>query len=300
MSTVTTTIATYSGVNSDFQSYCSLYLDAAAAGSTMDEHGQGLLGFVLTPAEFLALPFQLNLPAPVAFAALDNPGPQPVLANGANALQVSVHNAAWHTWKSDHERAQQQQRDILAFESRASSHPLIMSQTKLCATQLLDFARLLAPPSTHTYWQHLAFSRLRTWPRTQTCCVYHIKLLRLFEIIRPIIVKHTQRPSPTTNRFRSLKKSSTYSSAYAHAASSQRASKSGYRATQLSPLKRLTYLLTQSTWLPRTWTQQPHRVLWATQQQPLQPLWDYPTRTSPGSSLPSRPPPLQWPRLKQQ
>ena len=116
MSTVTTTIATYSGVNFDFQSYCSLYLDAAA-GSTMDEHGQGLLGFVLTPAEFLALPFQLNLPAPVAFAALDNPGPQPVLANGANALQVSVHNAAWHTWKSDHERAQQQQRDILAFKS---------------------------------------------------------------------------------------------------------------------------------------------------------------------------------------
>ena len=57
-----------------------------------DPLGQGLLGFMLTLAELLALPWSAGQQA-VAFVPMPNPGPQPVLAPGANTLHVSIHNA---------------------------------------------------------------------------------------------------------------------------------------------------------------------------------------------------------------
>ena len=109
-------IPTFSGNKSDFANFRVTYLDKAALFSSRCNFGFGLIGFLVTPAEWLALPFPANHVA-VAFAPILDPGAEPILANNANALAVSVHNADWNTWKLHFSEFQGQRKECLDFKN---------------------------------------------------------------------------------------------------------------------------------------------------------------------------------------
>ena len=61
--------------------------------------GMGLLGFLLTAAQFIALPFPIGIAA-AAFVALAPPGDAPEqFAPGATATVISAYSANFVTWK---------------------------------------------------------------------------------------------------------------------------------------------------------------------------------------------------------
>ena len=90
-------------------------MDLAARSSTACEFGHGLLGFILPPLEWLGLLFPVGHVA-VAFVPVPPPGAAPLLPGGATALQVSVHNALFASWKYSDERYQLQQVSLNAFK----------------------------------------------------------------------------------------------------------------------------------------------------------------------------------------
>ena len=104
----TLAITTFSGNKSDFRSYLSSYLDAAAAGSSLCEFGHGLLGFILDfpPGHH-----------PIAFVPLPAPGIEPESPNGDNAFAVSVHSANWSAWKARSARFQHQMTDLREYKT---------------------------------------------------------------------------------------------------------------------------------------------------------------------------------------
>jgi len=108
-------LSTFSGRKTEFPAYKNAYLTLAQQSSSLCQFNHGLLGFVLTPAEYQILTFPVNhIPAP--FAPLQYPGLEPNLANDANALAVSRHNAEWASWKFQHEQFQKQQAELNAFK----------------------------------------------------------------------------------------------------------------------------------------------------------------------------------------
>ena len=146
-------IAAFSGDKKSFWRYRVLYLDLAARSSTTCEFGHGLLGFVLPDAEWLALDFPPGHVA-VPFLARRHPGPAPVLAVGAAALQVSVHNALFASWRYEDEQYHLQQSSLNTFKGlfidsldavsrRLLTHPV--TGTRNLSVQAID---------THLYGAH--------------------------------------------------------------------------------------------------------------------------------------------------
>lgn len=109
-------IPNFSGNKPEFANYRLNYLDKAALSSNRCNHGFGLLGFIITPLEWLALPFPGNHVA-VAFAPLQDPGLEPILANNANALAVSIYNAEWNAWKLHFAEFQGQRKEYSDFKN---------------------------------------------------------------------------------------------------------------------------------------------------------------------------------------
>jgi len=84
----------FSGKKTDFPAYKNAYLTLAQQSSSLCQFNHGLLGFVLTPAEYLTLTYPVNhVPAP--FVTRQFSGLEPALAHDASALVVSRHNADW-------------------------------------------------------------------------------------------------------------------------------------------------------------------------------------------------------------
>jgi len=105
----------FSGRKTDFPAYKNAYLTLAQQSSSLCPFNHGLLGFVLAPAEYQALPFPLlHVPAPFEPRAF--PDDEPLLAHDANALAVSRHNSEWASWKFQHEQFQRQQTELNKFK----------------------------------------------------------------------------------------------------------------------------------------------------------------------------------------
>jgi len=108
-------LTTFSGRKGDFPAYKNKYLTLAQQSSSLCTFNHGLLGFLLTPAEYLTLIFPAgHVPAP--FVPIPHPGIEPVLAVDANALAVSRHNAEWSSWKFHYEQHQLQQNQLQTFK----------------------------------------------------------------------------------------------------------------------------------------------------------------------------------------
>jgi len=78
----------FSGRKQDFSAFKNQYLTLAQQSSTMCPYNHGLLGFVLSPEEYLLLVFP-NHHVPAPFEPIQPPGDEPELAGDANALAGS-------------------------------------------------------------------------------------------------------------------------------------------------------------------------------------------------------------------
>lgn len=108
-------LTSFSGRKADFPAYKNKYLTLAQQSSSLCLFNHGLLGFILSTPEYLALAFPPgHVPAP--FVPILPPGDEPDLAGDANALAVSRHNAEWSRWKFHHERFQLQQTQLQNFK----------------------------------------------------------------------------------------------------------------------------------------------------------------------------------------
>jgi hypothetical protein len=101
MALPSSTIPTFSGNKCDYPSYRNSLLDCASNASALCIHGHGLLGFLLTAAEWLLLVFVGNA---AAFVPLEHPGQRPAAAAGFAA------------WKFDNDAHQLQQSQIKTFK----------------------------------------------------------------------------------------------------------------------------------------------------------------------------------------
>ena len=110
--------------------------------------GMGLLGFLLTAAQFLVLPFPVGIAA-AAFVALAPPGdaPEPFAA-GATAIVISAYSAHFTTWKYTKDNYDSQRQDVDAFTiallgaiDQVSLHALT---DPITGTSLLTLAAIFA------------------------------------------------------------------------------------------------------------------------------------------------------------
>jgi len=105
----------FSGRKQDYPAFKNRYLTLAQQSSTLCPYNHGLLGFVLSPADYLLLVFPaLHIPAP--FEPVLPPGDEPALDGDANTLAVSRHNAEWSSWKFNYEKFQTQQKELNSFK----------------------------------------------------------------------------------------------------------------------------------------------------------------------------------------
>ena len=100
MTDMESTLTNFSGEQRDFAIFSQSILAKLKSASVLDPQVLGLLGFYLTPAEYLAEAREAGIVA-AQFVPRPNPGPRPALAPGANQLAVSIHTLANNDFKQD-------------------------------------------------------------------------------------------------------------------------------------------------------------------------------------------------------
>ena len=89
----TSSLHLFIGTREAFKVFCSKYQDLAKTASVLDPRGkEGLLGFLLSNPEYLALRFPPGVEAG-PFVQLPPQLEEPIVAANATYLQVSIHNA---------------------------------------------------------------------------------------------------------------------------------------------------------------------------------------------------------------
>ena len=89
----------FNGTKTEFNAFQNEILDMAESSSIHCQYGQGLLGFILSAAEWNILPFQTTHDPPVAFEPIPAPGAKPVIGANPDGLAVAIYNARLQDWK---------------------------------------------------------------------------------------------------------------------------------------------------------------------------------------------------------
>ena len=109
------TLHLFNGTREGYNAFRLKYQSIAKSSSVLCPLGQGLLGFLYSEPEFIAINFPVGIAAG-PFVPRPPPDEEPVVAANASALQVSIHNAQLAAWTRRSDKYDLQQSEVNKFK----------------------------------------------------------------------------------------------------------------------------------------------------------------------------------------